>query len=123
MIFITRCLMLILLLAAAAWAQQSAPAVEPPLEWTESETGHHVLRLSREPGTASLYFHQNGYTASGDKLVVTTPKGISTIELKTGKIELIAEGRAGSLVVGRKTRQVFYIKNGAVMATNIDTKA
>ncbi|MGH9837061.1 MAG: oligogalacturonate lyase family protein [Blastocatellia bacterium] len=123
MIFIARCLTLSLLLAAAGWAQQSAPAVEPPLEWTEPETGHRVIRLAREPGTASLYFHQNAYTVSGDKLVVTTPQGISTIELKTGKIELIVEGRASSLVVGRKTRQVFYIKNGAVMATHLDTKA
>src|SRR5689334_10418687 len=91
---------------------------EPPLEWVEPETGHRVLRLSREPGSASLYFHQNAYTASGDKLVITTPKGISTIELKTGKIEPVVEGRATSIIVGRKTRQVFYIKDGAVCATH-----
>jgi oligogalacturonide lyase len=115
--------MLLIVLVATGWAQQSSTAPEPPLEWTEPETGHRVIRLSREPGTASLYFHQNGYTASGDKLVVSSLKGVSTIELKTGKIELIVEGRAGSLVVGRKTRQVFYIKNGAVMATHLDTKA
>ena len=113
---------LLLLLAAPLMAQQPA-LTEPPLEWIEPETGHRVIRLSREPGTASLYFHQNAYTASGDKLVVTTPKGIATIELKTGKLEQIVEGRAGSLVVGRKTRQVFYIKDGAVMATHLDTKA
>jgi len=120
-VFIVRSLTL--LLAATGLAQQAAPSVEPPVEWVERETGHRVIRLSSEPGSASLYFHQNAYTASGDKLVVTTPKGVSTIELKTGKIELIAEGRASSLVVGRKTRQVFYIKNGAFMATHLDTKA
>jgi oligogalacturonide lyase len=122
MISISRVLMLTLLLAVTCLGQQTKTAVEPPLEWIEPETGYRVIRLSREPGSASLYFHQNGYTASGDKLVMTTPKGISTIELKTGKIELIAEGRAGSLVVGRKTRQVFYIRNGAFMATHLDTK-
>jgi oligogalacturonide lyase len=120
-------LLLFLLLAVPNAAQQPArvarPTEEPPLEWVEPETGHRVIRLSREPGTASLYFHQNAYTASGDKLVVTTPKGIATIELKTGKLEQIVEGRAGSLVVGRKTRQVFYIKDGAVYATHLDTKA
>lgn len=123
------CFLLLLLadpLAAQQPAPTSVPTGEPPLEWVEPETGHRVVRLSREPGTASLYFHQNAYTASGDKLVVTTPKGISTIELKTGpnfgKIEQIVQGRTGSLVVGRKTRQVFYIKDGAVMATNLDTK-
>jgi oligogalacturonide lyase len=99
-----------------------ASQTEPPLEWIEPETGHRVLRLSREPGSASLYFHQNAYTASGDKLVITTPKGISTVELKTGKIELVVEGRATSIVVGKKTRQVFYIRDGAVLATHLDTR-
>src|SRR5262249_26223468 len=89
----------------------STHPVEPPIEWIEPETGHRVIRLSRDPGSASLYFHQNAYTAAGDKLVITTPKGISTIELKTGKIELIVEGRTSSLIVGRKTRQVFYLKD------------
>lgn len=95
---------------------------EPPLEWIEPETGHRVKRLSRQPGSASLYFHQNAYTASGDKLVITTPQGISAIELKTGKIEAIVEGRASNLIVGKKTRQVFYFKDGAVCATHLDTK-
>ncbi len=34
-------------------------AEEPPREWIEPATGHRVIRLSREPGTSSLYFHQN----------------------------------------------------------------
>ncbi|HMV81663.1 MAG TPA: oligogalacturonate lyase family protein [Blastocatellia bacterium] len=108
-----------LLVSKAALAESQT---EPPLEWIEPETGRRVLRLSREAGSASLYFHQNAYTASGDKLVVTTPKGISTIELKTGKIESVVEGRTGSIVVGKKTRQVFYIKDGAVWATHLDTR-
>ena len=119
-------LLVLTLLAIASAAQSPTTMTEPPLDWVEPETGHRVIRLSREPGTASLYFHQNAYTASGDKLVVTSPKGISTIELKTGqaaKIELIAAGRASNLVIGRKTRQVFYIQNGAVMVTHLDTKA
>ncbi len=117
------CLVIVLLFAATSLAQQAAPAIEPPLEWVEPETGHRVIRLTRDAGSASLYFHQNAYTASGDKFVVTTPKGISTIELKTGKIELIVEGRASNLIVGRKTRQVFYLKDGAVMVTHLDTKS
>ncbi len=122
----TLSLLLLLFLIAPINAQQpptQMPASEPPLDWIDPDTGHHVIRLSREAGTASLYFHQNAYTASGDKLVVTTPKGIATIELKTNQIELIVEGRASSLIVGRKSRQVFYLKDGAVMATHLDTKA
>ena len=118
---------LLLLVTTSAVGQSAQPqntaAVEPPIEWVEPETGHRVIRLSREPGSASLYFHQNAYTESGDKLVILTPKGISTIDLKTGKIELIVEGRTSNLVIGRKTRQVFYLKDGAVFTTHLDSHA
>src|SRR5437016_10676995 len=111
-----------LLLLAIAGMRLLCAQTALPTEWIDPDTGHKVIRLSREPGSASLYFHQNAYTAAGDKLVITTPKGISTIELKTGKLELIVEGRTSSLIVGRKTRQVFYIKDGVVKATHLDTK-
>jgi oligogalacturonide lyase len=98
-------------------------AQDPPREWIEPSTGHRVVRLSDEPGTASLYFHQNPYTATGDKMVVSTPRGLATIALATRTITPIVEGRVSHLVVGRKTRQAFYIQNGAVFATNVDTGA
>jgi oligogalacturonide lyase len=109
-----------LALLVAASPQSPAPA-EPPTDWTDPATGHRVVRLSKEPGTASLYFHQNPYTATGDKFVVTTPAGISTIEWKTREIRPIVVGRAGLIVVGPKTRQVFYRREGAVYATHLDT--
>ena len=101
----------------------SRAAERPPREWIEPTTGHRVVRLSREPGTSSLYFHQNGYTADGDKLVVSTREGLSAIQLRTREIEPIVEGRAGNVIVGRKTRQVFYTRDGAVFATHLDTRA
>jgi oligogalacturonide lyase len=95
---------------------------EPPTEWVDPATGHRVVRLSKEPGTSSLYFHQNPYTASGDKMVVTTAEGLSTINLKTGKIEPVVEGRrVRGVVVGRKTRMVFYTRGKDVYATHLDT--
>ena len=94
---------------------------EPPLEWIDADTGHRVIRLSREPGTASLYFHQNAY--AGDTLVVTNRQGIAAIDLKTGKLTQIVEGRASNLIIGKKTRQVFYQQDGAIKATHLDTKA
>jgi oligogalacturonide lyase len=104
-------------------APAAAPRqAEPPAEWVEPATGHRVLRLSREPGTSSLYFHQNAYTASGDKMVVTTPKGLAVIHLQTRQVEPLVEGRAGQVVVGKKTRQVFYTRDGAVYATHLDTR-
>jgi oligogalacturonide lyase len=110
-------------LALTVCNTQAVSQSEPPTEWIDPDTGHRVVRLSREAGTASLYFHQNAYTASGDKLVVTNRKGIATIALKTGQSEQIVEGRTSHLIVGKKTRQAFYLKDGAVMATHLDTKA
>src|SRR5262245_24772229 len=101
----------------------AARAQQPPREWVEPTTGHRVVRLSDEAGSASLYFHQNPYTASGDKLVFTTKNGISTVNLKTRNIEQVVEGRTSHLVVGPKSRTVYYMKDGTVYATHLDTKA
>jgi len=55
---------------------------EPPASWIDPATGHRVVRLTREPGSASLYFTRNGYTADGKKLVYSTP-GVSVLDLAT----------------------------------------
>jgi oligogalacturonide lyase len=96
---------------------------EPPTEWVDHATGHRIIQLSREPGSASLYFHQNAYTADGDKLLITTPAGLSTIHLKTREIEHIVDAPAGQPVVGKRSRKVYYLRGNAVLATNLDTKA
>lgn len=98
-------------------------AQEPPTEWIDKDTGHKVVRLSREAGSQSLYFHQNAYTTEGDKLIITSPTGVSTINLKTREIEKVVEGRVNVIVVGRKSRQVYYMKDGTLFATHLDTKA
>lgn len=98
-------------------------AQEPPVEWTDPDTGHRVIRLSREPGSASLYFHQNGYTPDGQKLIITTPTGISAVNLKTRVVEKVVDGRVNLIMVGKKTGQVYYVKNRVVFALDLDTKA
>jgi len=108
------------LLLTLSWV---AAAQEPPVEWTDLSTGHRVIRLSREGGSASLYFHQNPYTARGDEMVISTPKGLATINLKTRQVEPLVEGRVSSVVVGRKSREVFYRKDNTVYATNLDTRS
>ena len=108
-------------LMSLAWLAFGADA--PPKEWIEPATGHRVVRLSQEPGTSSFYFHQNGYTASGDKLVVGTRDGLAAIDLKTREISPVVTGRAGNVVVGGKTRQVFYTRDGSIYATHLDTRA
>jgi len=94
-----------------------------PREWIDPDTGHRVVRLSDEPGSASLYFHQNAYTPNGEKLIITTPTGLSTINLKTRAVEKVVEGRVNVIITGRKTGQIYFARNGAVYATDLNTKA
>lgn len=117
----------LLLLVASAWGQAPAPATsaaapqQVPRSWVDPATHHRIVRLSDEPGTASLYFHQNAYTAKGDLLLVTTREGLATINLKTHQVKPLLEGRVRNVIVGRKTRQVFYLKDDTAYATNLDT--
>lgn len=109
------------LAAVVQAASPSLPAEEPPREWIEAATGRRVVRLSSTAGLASLYFHQNPYTASGDKMVVSSPQGLWTIDLATRANQPLVAGRASHLVVGRKTRKAFYIQRDTVYETNVDT--
>jgi len=96
-------------------------ADEPPTSWIDPDTGHRVIRLSTEAGSESLYFNENAYTAAGDKLIMTTPEGISTFDLKTHAINPVVEGKVKVIMVGRKSRQVYYLKDGVIYATHLDT--
>src|SRR6266542_2149129 len=102
---------------------QAQGSKEIPREWIDPDSGHRVIRLSDEPGSASLYFHQNAYTPDGEKLIITTPTGLSTINLKTRAIEKVVAGRVNVMITGRKTGNVYYVKNRVVYATDLNTKA
>ncbi|MBA3976309.1 MAG: oligogalacturonate lyase [Candidatus Solibacter sp.] len=102
----------------------AAPALnaqDPPREWVDADTGHRIVRLSDEPGSGSLYFNQNGYTADGRKLIYTSPAGIHALELATRGSKLVVAGRVRVIEAGRKTMNVYYIREGAVFTTNVDT--
>lgn len=43
-------------------------------------------------------------------MVFSTREGLSAINLHTRKIEALVAGRVGKVIVGRKSRQVFYMK-------------
>ena len=104
---------------------------EVPREWVDPDTGHRVVRLSEEPGSQSLYFHQNAYTPDGRKMVITTPTGLSAVDLRTRAVERVVEGRVSVIIVGKKTGQVYYTKfvrdagkfSATVYATDLTTKA
>jgi oligogalacturonide lyase len=80
-----------------------------PTDWIDPDTGHRIIRLSREDGSQSSYFHQNEFTPDGKKLVFTAPSGLYTVDLETREIEQIREGRTWLICVGRKTGRAFYL--------------
>jgi oligogalacturonide lyase len=89
---------------------QDEPSDEPPVEWVDANTGHRVVRLSREPGSASLYFHQYPYSVDGKKLIFTAPSGIWTVNLETRELDQVVEGRVETLLCGFESGDVFYIR-------------
>lgn len=95
----------------------------PPKSWIDKDTGHRVVRLTDEPGSASFYFNVNAYTPDGKEMVYTTPEGISVLDLRTMKTRSVVKGKVHTLEVGHKTQSIFYVKNEerAVYKTNVDT--
>jgi oligogalacturonide lyase len=98
-------------------------AADLPKTWVDADTGHRVVRLSDEPGSASLYFHQNGYSADGRKLIYTTEAGIAALDLGSSTTKPVAAGRVRIVMAGRKTQSVYYVKDEVVCATDVDTGA
>ncbi|MET0533239.1 MAG: oligogalacturonate lyase family protein [Steroidobacter sp.] len=95
--------------ATAAWFVVTTHAEDAaPKEWIDRTTGHRVVRLSSEPGTRSLYFHQHSVTPDGRFVIASGPKGIVSIEIATRVNKLIAPGADKPLFVGRKTGLVYF---------------
>ncbi len=102
-----------------------------PAEWIDPDTGHRVIQLSREPGSESLYFNVNPFTPDGQEMVISTPSGISAVNLKTWKLKRVVAGHVRIIMVGHKTGQVYYYRigenpyealNGIIYATDLKTK-
>ena len=92
-------------------------AAETPKSWVDPDTGHRVVRLTDEPGSASLYFNQNGYTADRKKMVYSTPDGISVFDFETKASRSVVTGRVRIIDAGRKTPNVYYTRAGSVFST------
>jgi oligogalacturonide lyase len=91
--------------------------------WIDPATGHRIVQLSQEPGSACLYFTQYAYTDGGTRLLMTAPHGIDLVDLKTGAIERVFSGKAERVLqTGRKSGAIFYAKDGFLYALDPDTK-
>lgn len=118
--------------AAYAIQAESVPAETVPKEWMDPATGHRVVRLSELPGSVSFYFHQNAYTPEGDKLLISTPRGLEAVDLTTRELNVVVDreslrlGGSSGLEMGRKSRQVYYTVRGeagsVLRATHVDTR-
>jgi len=115
----TRIGLLSCLLLPEAIAQQGVP----PKTWIDSETGRRIVRLTDEPGSASLYFNQNGYSADGKLLIYTTADGIFALNLETRESKSVVKGRVRVIDAGRKRNTVYYSQAGAVYAADLYTGA
>ncbi len=107
-LFVTACLSGCALTGTADSSQ--AQQASAPKSWIDPDTGHKVVRLSDEPGSRSLYFHQNAYAADGDKMVISVaePKGVAVVDLKTFESKrLYTHPDAGILFMGPKGREVY----------------
>ena len=98
----------------------------PPSEWIDPDTGHRVVRLSIEPGSESLYFNENAWTAQGDKLVYYAPDGIFDYNFKTRQNELVMAGtNISGVIVSRNSRKVYYVRRNdhelTAYSTHLDT--
>jgi oligogalacturonide lyase len=98
-------------------ADEPAPAqtspggsAEPPVSWVDPDTGHRVIRLTREPGSDSFYFNNNGYTPDGKKMAYSTPNGISVLNLATLEAKQLVAGHAKPIIVGHKTANLYYTR-------------
>jgi oligogalacturonide lyase len=112
-----------LLLLACAGLVPTVRAADLPRAWIDPDTGHRIVQLSTEPGSASLYFTQYAYTAGGAKLLMTTSHGIDLVTLATGRIEHVYEGAdARVLQTGRKTGAIFYSRGGFLYALDPATR-
>jgi oligogalacturonide lyase len=120
-------LLLFGMLSVLAAANLEARGQTVPSEWVDAATGHRVIRLSGDEGGSSLYFHQNTYTPKGDKVVFNTRAGIAAVDLtKLGngpvKREIVVPG-AQAIATAWRSPDVYYRKDGALYATNLETKA
>jgi oligogalacturonide lyase len=94
-----------------ATAAPTPPApTPPPTSWVDPDTGHRVIRLTREPGSDSFYFNNNGFTPDGKKMAYTTPNGISVLNLDTLEAKQVVTGPAKTIIVGHHSSNLYYTR-------------
>ena len=120
-------LILSVVVTAPDWAQTTPPSTSqgaaPPKTWIDPDTGHRVTRLSEEPDSKALYFNKNAYTRDGKDMIYFSPVGIHDLNLATLQSRTLWQGHVVALLVGTRTRKVFFRKFGDPHLSVIDIDA
>ncbi len=113
----------------------SASAAELRHDWADPDTGHRIVRLSRVPGESqSLYFHQNEFTLSGDKLVFENwdlggaggrggigMNRIYAYDFVKKECGLVTDQGGKVILVAARSRQVYHQRSNTLFVTHLDT--
>src|SRR5580658_1591551 len=110
-----------LLCAAVFLAIPVLAQTDAPKTWIDADTGHRIVRLTDEPGSATLYFNQNWFTPDNKRLVYSSRTGIYTMDLATRETKQVVEGGARLVEVGHKAASVYYTRAGSIFTTDIDS--
>jgi len=84
-----------------------APKADDRRDWVDPATGHRVVRISEEPGSTTLYFHDNAFSAAGDRMMLRTPKGIAVVE-----VAAIGRARLTPQLVSASARGGYFARHG-----------
>ena len=128
---------LLIVVATVAGATVFHAQTEPPRDWIDPATGHRVVRITDQAGGSTLYFHDNAFSAAGDRMMLRTAKGIAVVDVaKIGTegltLNIVSETARGGYFA-RRGRDIYLsaaagnIGGGrgesGITAVNVDTKA
>jgi oligogalacturonide lyase len=114
---------------AAAPSAAPLAMAEPPTSWIDPDTGHRVIRITKEPGSDSFYFNFNAFTPDGKEMIYTTSDGNLMVLTLGGDFPArpLAKGITRAIVVGHKTPTIYFTKQNedsfhlSLWSANIDT--
>ncbi len=109
-------------LGLALLAGCATPPRPTPREWIDTDTGHRVVRLSVDPDSRSLYFHQYAYLRDG-RLVFTSTNGVFAVDLTTRALEKLLPADAHLIQVGRKFGRIYFTRDHALCSLDPATHA
>jgi oligogalacturonide lyase len=93
-----------------------------PKTWIDADTGHRITRLTDEPNSEALLSGRSAFTPDGLDMIYVSPRGIHVLNLATLKTKLLVSSPVHNVLVGTKTRRVFFTRNSIyIFAIDIDS--